>query len=354
MTKLPLRYVQAFRDRHGKWRYYFRRPGFKRLMLPGLPGSAEFMAAYQAALAGENALEVGAGRVEAGTFSALIVAYYKSAEFKSLAASTQHTYRGVIELFRRDHGGKPVARLEAHHIRAMIDAKAETPAAANNLRRMLRMILRFAVERNWRRDNPVLSVRKISLRSTGFHSWTEDEITDFEAKYPIGSRARLAFALLLYTAQRRADVVTMGRQHIRGGSIQVKQQKTGTRLLIPIHAGLQRALDAAPVENMTFLVTSFGKPFTPAGFTNWFRDCVRAAGLPDDCSPHGLRKAAARRLAEAGCTAHQIMAVTGHKSLSEVTSYTAAADQERLAITALATIGAHESATKTVKPARQV
>jgi len=339
MTKLSLRYVQAFRDRHGKWRYYFRRPGVKRLMLPGLPGSAEFMAGYQAAFAGENALEVGADRTRAGTFSALIVAYYRSAEFKMLSAISQKTYRNIMEPFRREHGDKPVAAIEARHIRAMLDAKAETPAAANNLRRILRMLLNFAVERNWRRDNPTLTVRKLNFRTTGFHSWTESEIAAFEAKYPIGSRERLAFALLLYTAQRRSDVVTMGRQHIRSGSIQVKQQKTGTRLSIPIHAELQRALNADPSANMTFLVTAYGKPFSPAGFTNWFRARVQAAGLPENCAPHGLRKAAARRLAEAGCTVHQIMAVTGHKSLSEVANYTAAAGQEGLAKAALATIG---------------
>jgi site-specific recombinase XerD len=112
-------------------------------------------------------LEEGAKRTEPGTFDSLIAADFSAAEFKTLAASTQHTYRGVIELFRREHRGKPVARLEAHHVQTMIDAKAETPAAANNLRRMLRMLLRFAVERNWRRDNPVLAVRKLSLHSDG-------------------------------------------------------------------------------------------------------------------------------------------------------------------------------------------
>jgi integrase len=148
----------------------------------------------------------------------------------------------------------------------------------------------------------------------------------------------LAFALLLYTAQRRSDVVRMGRQHVQGGSIQVKQQKTGTRLSIPIHSELQRVLDTEPALNMTFLMTQYGKPFTVDGFTSWFRSAVAQAGLPARCAPHGLRKAAGRRLAEAGCTAHQIMAVLGHKTLREVTRYTAAAGQEGLAKDAMAKI----------------
>lgn len=88
---------------------------------------------------------------------------------------------------------------------------------------------------------------------------------------------------------------------------------------------------------MTFLVTGFGRPFTRAGFGNWFRDRVQEAGLPDCCAAHGLRKAAARRLAEAGCSPSQIAAITGHRTLKEVARYTAAASQAHLTKDALAT-----------------
>jgi integrase len=141
-------------------------------------------------------------------------------------------------------------------------------------------------------------------------------------------------ALLLYTGQRRGDVVLMGRQHVTGDSIRVVQGKTGARLLIPTHAKLREAIDATPKDNLTFLMTEYGKPFSAPGFGNAFREWCDAAGLYG-LSAHGLRKAAARRLAEAGCTASQIAAVTGHKTLSEVARYTAAADQVRLARDAL-------------------
>lgn len=348
MTQLKLKYVQAFRDRHGKQRFYFRKPGEKRTALPGLPGSAEFMEAYQAALSG-IAPEV-TSRAKTGTFDSLISAYYSSADFRTLSASTQATYRGIIEGFRDKHGDKRVASIEGHHIRALIDGKADTPSAANNLLRMLRMLMRFAMERGLRRDDPTSNIRKVRIRTTGFHSWTDDEIAQFEAKHALGTRARLAMALLLYTAQRRSDVVTMGRQHVREGMIAVTQQKTKTPLRIPIHPELARVLDASGTANMTYLVTAYGKPFTPPGFTNWFRDMVKEAGLSDHCSPHGLRKAASRRLAEAGCTANQIMSITGHKSLKEVVVYTAAASQEHLAKSAMATIGRDEMSASVVKP----
>jgi integrase len=347
VTRLTLKYIQAFRDRHGKVRHYFRKPGCKRVALPGLPGSSEFMDAYQAAL--EGSPKAASQGVKAGTFHSLIVAYYGSADYRTLADATQRTYRNVIEGFRTKYGERSVAALEPHHVRAMLDAKASTPAAANNLLRMLRMLMRFAVERNMRRDDPTAMVRKVRSASTGFHSWTEDEIAKFENHHKIGTRARLAMALLLYTAQRRSDVVTMGRQHVRDGMISVCQHKTKARLQIPIHPELQRVIDATESSNMTFVVSAHGKPFTPESFTNWFRDCVQEAGLPLGCSPHGLRKAAARRLAEARCSPHQIMAITGHRTLKEVVRYTAAADQERLAIDAMASIGRDGTATKIVK-----
>ena len=181
-----------------------------------------------------------------------------------------------------------------------------------------------------RRDDPTFGVRKLRVQSEGFHSWTEDEIASFEARHPLGTKARLAFALLLYTGQRRSDVVTMGRQHVNNELIAVVQAKTKHRLSIPIHPVLRQTIDAGPSGNLNFLVTEYGKPFATAGFGNWFRDRCNEAGLAH-CSAHGLRKAASRRLADAGASIHQIAAITGHKSLKEVERYTRDADQVRLA-----------------------
>ena len=152
----------------------------------------------------------------------------------------------------------------------------------------------------------------------------------------MGSKPRLALALLLYTAQRRSDVVRIGRQHIKDGVLTVKQQKTGVTLAIPVHPHLQAVLDATPSEHLTFLVTATGKPYGGNAFSEQFRNWCDAAGLPKRCKPHGLRKAACRRLAEAGCSANEIMAISGHTTMKEIVRYTVAADQARLARNALA------------------
>ncbi len=130
----------------------------------------------------------------------------------------------------------------------------------------------------------------------------------------------------------------MGRQHVRGESIEVRQQKTGARLLLPIHPKLKAELAKAKGDHLTFIVTEYGASFSVAGFGGWFSDAARAAGLADR-SLHGLRKSAARRLAEAGRSTKQIAAVTGHASLREVERHTLAADQERLAREAVSKTG---------------
>lgn len=335
--RLP-KYVSEFSDRHGKMRVRFRRKGQSEYYFKSIPWSPEFMLEYQACLDGQAAPNVqsGSDRTAPGTFNALIVTYYTSPEFLGLEPSTKATYRGIIERFRKEHGDKRVATIERKHIKAIIGAKHQTPSAANNLLDRLKMLMRLAVDIGMREDDPTVGMKGYSIKSDGFHTWTEDEIGAFEARHPIGSKAHLALALMLYTGQRRSDAVTMGRQHVNGHRIKVCQQKTDARLEIPMHKTLRAVIAATPRENMTFLMTAFGKPFSAAGFGNWFRDRCDEAGLPQ-CSAHGLRKAAARRLAEAGCTNQQIKAITGHKTDKEVSRYTAAADQIRLAEQAMAT-----------------
>jgi integrase len=219
------------------------------------------------------------------------------------------------------------------------------------------MLLNFAVEMDIRPDNPAAGIRLAPAKGDGFHTWSEDEIARFEEHHPVGSRARLAFALLLYTAQRRADVVRMGRQHIRDGVVHVTQSKTGATLAIPVHPALAAIIDATPTEHLTFLVTEYGQPFTPAGFGNWFREQCDAAELPTRCAAHGLRKAACRRLAEAGCSANIIAAVSGHRSLREVERYTRAADQARMAqmaVNAMTPSSESKQRTSGVKPSGKV
>lgn len=296
------------------------------------------MRAYATALDGVKAQSgnIGIERVTPGSVSALAVAYYQSPGFRSLADSTKDHRRRIIDKLRSEHGDKPLKGLKRVHLQQIMADKAKTPkaAAANNLIKILRVMLKYAVDLNMIDVNPATDIKQYRSRSDGFHTWTEDEIAKFEATHIIASRARLAFALLLHTSQRVSDVCKMGWQHVSGDAIAVKQQKTGKVLTIPLHPDLKIMLAALPRTNMTFIVTERGAPFTAKGLGDFFKKQCRLAGLKH-CSAHGLRKAAARRLAEAGCSVNEIAAITGHASLREIAHYTAKADQGRLARQAL-------------------
>jgi integrase len=335
-TKLPP-HVNGFIDRYGRARYYVRRPGHKNVRLPGLPWSPEFMAAYAE---GQQPIKIGAKRSPAGSVAATVGLYLGSTVFANLAADTQRTRRNILERLREEHGDKRIAGIEKKHVQAMVTAKGKTPSAARNFLITLRALIAFAIDAGIRADDdPTLGVKRPKIKTEGYRTWSEDDIAAFEAAHPIGTLPRLAMALLVYTGQRRGDVVRMGRQHIRGDLISVRQQKTGTPLLIPMHSALRAAIEATPSGHLTFLATAFGKARTANGFSTWFRECCNAAGLSNGTSAHGLRKAACRRLAEAGCSAKEIMAISGHASLREVERYTKAVDQEHMARAAMKRLG---------------
>jgi integrase len=335
MTRIRLKHINGIIGRDGKVRYYFRKRSDKNVRLPDLPGSKAFMDAYAEAIWHAEPIAIGVKRVKAGTVAAIVEAYLRSTAFSNLAPETRRTRRNIMERFREDHGDRSMGSIERKHVQALVDAKAATPSTARNLLAVIRILMQTAIQAGVRTDDPTLGVKHARIKRKGYRTWEEEDIDAFESTHPVGSRARLALTLLLYTGQRRSDVVKMGRQHIRGGKIAVRQQKTDEPLLIPMHPKLRAAIEATPAEHLTFLTTAWGKPFTPAGFTNWFRGMCNEAGLPNGLSAHGLRKAMCRRLAEAGCSEKLIAAISGHRTLRMVQHYTNAADQERMAVAAI-------------------
>lgn len=333
---MRLRYVQTFTDRHGHKRYYFRRPGCPRTALPGPLGSPEFLAAYQAALANQPLPAASRKAPEAGTFGKLITDYMASVHHKRTKASSQAVTRGILERFAAKHGHRTVAGMKRRHVEAILSDMAETPAAANNLLRRLRMILKFAIAHEQVRTDVTQGIP--FFREGTFHTWTDEELSAFEKRWPLGTRQRTAYALALYTGQRRSDVARMAwaDYDATAGTIRVKQMKTGAELVIPVHAALREALDAWPRKHAVILAHADGRGTSIHGFGGFMADAIAKAGLPSRCVLHGLRKAAVRRLAEAGCTALQIMAITGHKSLEEVQRYADGSRQEVMAREAIA------------------
>jgi integrase len=246
-------------------------------------------------------------------------------------------YRRPLEHFCEAHGDKPVALVNAGHLDRILGKMADRPGAANNLRKSLGRIFRYAVKIGWRRDNPATLTDPFKS-GPGFHTWTEEEIGQFCAHWPIGTKPRLALELALNTAARRCDLVKIGRAQMVNGRWLIQHAKGGAQTNVKILPECQAAIDAMPVIGLgTLLTTDHGQPFTAAGFGNWFRDKCNKAGLPH-CSAHGLRKAISRRVAESGGTTHQGRAITGHTEDRTFAYYAKAADLARMADAALANL----------------
>jgi integrase len=232
-------------DQRGN-RYVRFRKGAFTTNLSGIPWSDDFMRQYAAALERLNSKATGnfgVERTKSGSFNALVVSYYRSPEFRGLKSSTQAVRRNILERFRTEHGDKPINRLARSHLKEIIGAKANTPEAANNLLKVLRLVLNYAVSIDVIDANPAIGIKKYkSSNPDGIHTWTEDEVTQFTKHHSVGTMAHTAMMLMLCLGQRRSDAVRMGWQHVRHSKISLRQEKTNTPLLIPIHPDLEQAI----------------------------------------------------------------------------------------------------------------
>jgi integrase len=345
MTRIKLRYVNEFIDRHGRPRYYFRRPGSRSVKLPGLPGSIQFMDAYQAALATVAPPPPSSKHVIRGSLAEITAGYFRSAAFANIEGSSQRLYQIALKPVLEAHGHRLVREMPKTSARNIIEAIGATrPGMANVTRAVLSNIMAYAIANGVRTDNPFAGLGKYRLGT--HHTWTDAELAQYERRWKLGTRERLAYALLLYTMQRGGDVVKMARNDIVNGSIRVSQDKarkgTTNELMIAIHPALARALQAGPVVGMQHILTDArGRPLRK--LSKVIERAAHAAGLPAHCTAHGLRKAGLRRAAEHGATTKEIAAMSGHRSLAEIERYTARADQARLARSAVAKLPDEEN-----------
>jgi integrase len=345
---IDLPYLSPNKDRHGNVRLYVRRNG-GYVRIRETPGTKEFLDAYTAALEhlGQTAPSAATAREQfpRGTLGWLGVQYFGSEEFKALDAKSQSTRRGILEAcFQEPHkdddpepiGFCPLVHLAPRHVKRLRDLKKGLPGAANNRRKYLSAMFGWAVEQDppLLKSNPARDVRRVKYVSSGFHTWTADEVQQFEERHPIGTKPRLALALLMFTGTRRQDMVTLGKQHVRDGWLRFVPKKTlykrnriSEKPWLPC---LAEVVAGSPCGDLTFLVTEHGKPFSDKGFGNWFRDRCDEAGLPQ-CTAHGLRKMGATRAAESGATTNQLMAIFDWDTPAQAKIYTDAADRKRMA-----------------------
>jgi integrase len=330
-------------DRHGNIRWYVRTLAGPKVRLRDEYGTPAFWQAYRDAMAGKVKPLPPSGRIERKPFGKESLAwlcskYYDSAEYKQLNERTRYVRRATLDHICAVDGEKPYKLLLPKHIRARRDARADRPESANGMIKALRQVFAFAIENDYVVSNPAKSVPYLKAKGDGHHTWTLEEVERFEKKHPIGTTARLALALGLYTGQRKSDAVLLGPKHVKDGWLHFTQFKGRERkpitLDIPLVDELQAIIDATACGKETFLLNGLGRSFTANGFGNWFHGRCVEAGVPGRF--HGLRKAAATRLAELGSSEREIMSITGHTTSKEVMRYTKAARQKVLAASAMA------------------
>lgn len=335
MTAIGFKWARPFRDRHGKVRYRFRRTGYPVHHFKAPFGTKAFEREYAACLECEPA-PVGVGRIIPGSVSDVIARYYADNAFQDLRPTTQYVYRGVLERFRDKFGSEPIKAFDADKIARLMNVMRAKPHAAARLRKLFAQL--FIIARRTKivpsGFDPVKDTKAPKAETGGYHRWSEDELALFETRHPVGTKPRLAFSLLLWGAQRSGDVRMMTHATIASGRIQMDQSKTTNSVDVPVMPELQDALTAGPTGAGTLLETKTGEPFTAKGFYNLMKLACIAAGLPH-CSAHGLRKAAARRCREAGCTVEEGMAITGHKTVKEYLRYAGDASRGELADSAM-------------------
>lgn len=354
-------YVTVFSDRHGKKRYRYRRTGYAGGYFKAKLGTDEFRAEYEAFEASQLDQRPIASKWGAGTVGDLVTRYVSVAARLGPSLTTQAKVRRIVDGFRDEHGHRYVVDFTFEAIDTIIARKrvkvlgGKRPEggieAARKLRKELMRLFDYAEKIGMRPhgSNPVRHSEKVRVaageRSRGYHTWSEAEITQYRTRHPLGTQARLAMELMLWTGQRRSDAYRLGPADVLEGRFALKQAKTGKALLIKLVEPLEKAIAAMPgaADAPAFLLTSHGKPYTNAGFGNKMREWCDQAGLPQ-CTAHGLRKAMMRRLAERGLANRTLKSVSGHSGDDEVSLYTEAANQTQLADDAIALVAAWELA----------
>lgn len=326
-------YLLREKSRHSVTCWYVRKGDGPRTRIRGAYGSDAFMAEYHAAVAGAPPKKVGKRDVGEGSLTQFLAQYRESNDWAKLSPVTRKTRGNIFLDFEKKSGDLPYDAIDKDVIAEGLTARRAKPAMANAFLKAVRGLFKWAVGAGKVTDNPTLTASAPTPRTDGWHSWTDEEVARYEARWPIGTRQRLAFDVLLYTGLRRGDALLLGRQHVKNGVFRIKAEKNGVEIIAPILAPLARSIAASPTGDLAFIVSERGRPMTKNGFSNWFSRACDAASVPG--SAHGLRKAGAARAAENGATNEQLKAIFGWTDDAMPSLYTRKASRSKLAAAAM-------------------
>jgi integrase len=315
--------------RHGHPVWYVRVGRGKRIRIRPEYGTPEFSLAYEAALRGESTVAP-QDTFRAATLGWLIERYRESAAWSQLSSATRRQREGILRAVTETAGRETLTRIDRRAIEKGIERRNDRAHAARHFLQTMRGLFRWALQAQHVGADATAGLAAIRPRTDGHHTWTLAECEKFEARWPRGTRERLAFDLLLYTGLRRGDAVRLGRPHVRNGEATIRTEKTGTVVTLPILPPLEASIEAGPVGELTFICGERGQPLKKESFGNWFGAVCRKTGVPG--TAHGLRKCGATRAADNGATDAQLEAMFGWaRGSKEAAVYTRNANRVKLA-----------------------
>jgi integrase len=328
MPKPRYQYVQRQVTRHGNVVWYFRIGDGPRTRLPGDYGSPEFVKAWKALISGELIVAQPAAK---HTLQWLVDKYQQSAAFRGLKSSTQANRRNILKKACETGGKILTSAITRSTIAAGRDRRSDTPHAAINFMKVMGYLFEWAVDAGYAKSNPVKDVKRPKVKSSGFQPWTEEDVIAFYQKHRAGTQERLAVEIMLFTGLRRSDAYRLGPQHIKNDVIEIRAEKNGEELFIPLHPILAATLQSVKTGHMAYLVTpKQGRPFkSAASFGNWFGGACADANVTGRA--HGIRKQVAQKLAESGGSNAELKALFGWNSDAMAALYTKGADKRKLA-----------------------
>lgn len=325
------RYPHTHREtsRHGKPVWYFRRGKGKRIRLPGDYGSESFKAAYEAALTGEPIAKPAGS--SAGTLRWLWDRYRDSQAWSDLSVATRRQRENIMKHVLENSGDKALSLVTRKAIIAGLDRRKKTPAMARHFLETMRGLFMWGVYSDHAKADPTFGIKASKPATDGHHTWTDEECDRFEARWPIGTRERLAFDILLYTGFRRGDAARFGRQNVRNGLIHITTEKSKGKVtvILPLLQPLADSINATRTGDLAFIAKADGAGMSKEGFGNWFAEACIAAGVPGRA--HGLRKAGATRAANRGASDAQLDAIFGWSGRGMAALYTKKANRQKLA-----------------------
>jgi len=330
-------YVQREVTRHGKTVWYFRKGDGPRIRLSGAYESPEWLLAYERAMAGKPAPKPSAAK--SGTLRWLVDQYLDSGRFSRLASETQEMRKRVLNNVCATGGDLRFGDITPADIMAGKVRREATPYAAMNYVKIMSQLFTFAVDAGYLAENPAAKVKTTSPFSEGHHTWTIAEVEQYRAAHPLGTQARLALELLLFTGLRRADAVKLGRQHVKDGVIRYRATKNGYDLEFRLLPPLAAAITATECGDLAFLCNPKGKPWIKEVFGTWFAEQCVAAGVPGRA--HGLRKAGATLAAENGADELSLAAMWGWHDPRQSKTYIRKASRKVMAERAANALSPH-------------